>query len=71
MGSRSIPIHRLPAFSAATTVVAQPQNGAITKSPGSVLANIIREYNASGFCVLNPVRCFGARQHGNAKHVIH
>ena len=55
---RSIPTHSRPRRSAATGVVAQPQNGSRTTSPGLEEARIIRSYSASGFCVGYPVRSF-------------
>ena len=47
----SMPAHSRPNFSAATQVVAQPQNGSSTISPGLDDAKMMRSSSASGFCV--------------------
>ena len=56
---KSMPIHRRCrrySTSAATHVVAHPQKGSSTISPGLLLARIIRAKSASGFCVGYPTR---------------
>ena len=47
----SIPVQFLPRSSAATHVVAHPQNGSSTISPSFELARMIRFKRAMGFCV--------------------
>ena len=50
-GDRSMPAHSRCSRSAATSAVAQPQNGSSTMSPGSLDALRIRSSSASGFWV--------------------
>ena len=47
----SMPIHCRPSFSAACTVVPQPQNGSSTTSPGLEEAATMRSSRATGFWV--------------------
>ena len=51
LGLRSIPIHCLCKLSAATQVVAQPQNGSRITSSGLLLALMMRSKRARGFWV--------------------
>ena len=51
LGEMSMPIQRLPRFSAATQAVAQPQNGSSTTSPSLDDALMMRSKSASGFWV--------------------
>ena len=51
----SMPIHCRSKACAATIVVAQPQNGSSTTSPGLLLALMMRSKSFTGFWVRKPI----------------
>jgi len=55
-GAESTASHRRPSSSATAAVVPEPQKKSATRSPGLVVASMIRRSSASGFCVGQPVR---------------